>query len=1072
MRILRTVVLAILFGVGLSAVCPQASGNDVPADGIHHPKGRSHGVYQLGALRQLLEGRFSPVDSLSLVVIRVSFSDRDFTVGSDSVPHDSLYYSNELRHLSEYYIGASLGHFHLEWDLVSGIVALSRPEGYYGEDGIWDARMAEMLMEVVEATDSLLDYTRYDGITLIHAGSGQETDFNGDSPEQLWSGFIDPEELAEIIADTLGTPGIPTNDSLHGQPFFVDNVMVWPEDSSQDDHFFGALGVYAYQVGLRLGMIPLFDTTPSSFPNSQGIGTFGLMGYGLYNAVGFIPAFPCAFHRYLMGWVEPVDVAEDGTLRLTNINIGTEGDTSLVRIPIHSTEYLLLANRVHDTDFDGVFDFIDLDGDGIPENEDTLRGAEFDFFLTSSTNPSSLRNARGAGASANDELTGSGLMIWHIDESVIVRALQLGGYPEDNPSRKGVDLEEADGIQDLDRPGGIYAFGSYYDSFREGNNDRFGNSTNPSSVSNSGVHTGVEVYDISAPAPVMQFSLRFTLPDKPVRTEFNGWTGGVSPIPADVDGVGGEDIIVPADTGFVYVVPGADSLDWSGHVNLSKEIPGAVWSGSPVICDVDDASPPEIFITSTDGYLYAFHFDGTPYHVDSDDSPGALKLHGSCAVSPMVVEADGDTLPEVLALSSSEDSSFAYLIGCSDSWPGTNGAMIADGVIELPVLDGRVISHPARGSVIGPGSDLLDGFYVSTVDGEGRIHLHYVPLISEMLPLEVVEPFSAHVPGGREPGFTLTPASGDLDRDGSDEMVIAFPGNMLVYYRPPSSVHWHSLRSSHPSPPVLADVTGDGVLETIIRDKVFLYLLTDQGIPVTGWPLRLSESLVEFEVNEYPAPPVVGDVQGDGRDEIIFRIGGDLYAYDVSGNVIEGWPRGGEGCSPSSPALLRGQDGIIYLFITGSFQIIGEDRSGVFSVVSSMRRYAIEDPSSADLTWPFYRHDKGGSSRQFPSTSSHDQERFVDPETFICYPNPAEGKSITLRISLFAPARVRIQVLNIEGEKVVELQSAHDWFEGSEVPFEQEISTDLMSSGIYICYVELEGDGWQWRGSTKFAVIR
>ncbi|MCK4237466.1 MAG: hypothetical protein KAX38_10135, partial [Candidatus Krumholzibacteria bacterium] len=434
---------------------------------MKHPRGRPLGTYQRGAFLDLLEGRFTCVDSLSLLAVRVSFSDRDFNADvGDTVVYDSLYFANELRHLEEYFLGASCSRFILSWELSPGIVKLDRPEGYYGEDGVWEERVVELLMEVVQATDSLIDYSLYDALAIIHAGTGQETDFNGDSPEQLWSGFVDPGEMEEILADTLGTPGVPTDDSLGGEPYYVDNMMVWPEKSSQDGFPFGSLGVYAYQVGLRLGMIPLFDTTPSGFLDSQGIGSLGLMGYGLYNALGIVPAFPCAFHRYLMGWVEPLDISEDCNIRLKDINSFSPLDTSLVRIPVNATEYFMIANRVHDTNFNGRFDFGDVEpvreAFRIPGNEDTLLGAEFDFFLTATTNPTWHEENPDSGFIVKKTITGSGLMIWHIDETIIIRALESGRYPEDNPVLKGVDLEEADGIQDLDRPGGSYAFGSYY----------------------------------------------------------------------------------------------------------------------------------------------------------------------------------------------------------------------------------------------------------------------------------------------------------------------------------------------------------------------------------------------------------------------------------------------------------------------------------------------------------------------------------------------------------------------------------------------------------------------------------
>ena len=55
-------------------------------------------------------------------------------------------------------------------------------------------------------------------------------------------------------------------------------------------------------------------TVGSGSPDSQGIGQFGLMGYGLFTAGGLVPAEPCAFNRMLMGWATPYEVDPDAVL--------------------------------------------------------------------------------------------------------------------------------------------------------------------------------------------------------------------------------------------------------------------------------------------------------------------------------------------------------------------------------------------------------------------------------------------------------------------------------------------------------------------------------------------------------------------------------------------------------------------------------------------------------------------------------------------------------------------------------------------------------------------------------------
>lgn len=1072
----RFVLVFFLFSAFVFEPGLRAEEKEAPFEKLQLPRGRSPGTYQRVILRRLLDDRFTPVDSLKLLVLRAEFTDRKFKLGPEHVPpYDSLYYANELRHLVEYFLGASSSTFHLDWELAPGIVALSRPMGYYGENGVWDVRVTEMLMEVVEATDETIDFSRYEAFAIIHAGPGSETDINGDSPKQISSGFIDPIEMEEVLQDTLGTPGVPTNDTLNGEPFYVDNLMVWPEEASQDGRIFGALGIYAYQVGLRLGMVPLFDTTPSGFPDSQGIGFFGLMSYGLYNAAGFIPAFPCAFHRYLMGWTGVLDVDTAGGIRITDINTASMEDTALVRLTINSSEYFLVANRVHDTDFDGRFDFIDLNGNGIPENEDTLLGAEFDFFLTATTNPSEIIEDPDTGEERKYVHTGSGLMIWHVDEQIIINALSRGGYPNDNPALKGVDLEEADGVQDLDSPGGTQSFGSYLDSFREGVNDHFGASTQPSSSSNSGTPTGIAIGPISAADSVMTLQVLFEAGVDQVRSEFNGAVGDISPIPVHVDGSGILELVLAADTGLIYTAWDACTENWDGRLDTLVAVPDAVWTDSPVFRDFTGDGVAEIFISSTGATLYAFEGTGAPFQIDIDGSEESLKLRGDVASSPMMVEADGDEPPEVLVLSSDADSTFVYLIGSQAGLPGSGWKFVGDGVIELGLFEGRLVSHTARGYVRDGAGDVLDGFFVSTYQGAGTIRVHFVPLWTGSGAPAAIQPVSRTASGSWGEGYLVGSAAGDINGDGSDEMVITLPGSGLVFYGPYHGFSEITLRGERPSSAALEDINGDGVLETALRDEAFLYLFTGFGVPMNNWPIRLSNRVSMLESALVPPPPVIADIDGDGAMEIIFRAGRNLHACECTGETVTGWPLHGEGEDAGSPAIAASPTGDLYVFVAGSFDVVGAvgtwglDGASVFSAV---RRYAPGFTLPPDRGWHYHRRDSGGTGRQEASNLSHPVETFVDEGSFKIYPNPVMGSSFRVRIDLSTAARVHTEFLNIEGEKVAEYDADHDWPDGGLVPFEYEVSTDEFASGVYICRMEIRGAGWSWSGFKKFAVTK
>ena len=1013
--------------------------------------------YQRDALRGLIGAAPGAVESLTVGVIRVSFQDLDFV--TEGLPHDSLYFENELRHVREYFAGASVGRFSLETELLPGVVELSRPEGYYGDDEAWEMRVAEMLMEVVDGVDTYVDFARFDALAMIHAGAGQETDFNGDSPGQIWSGFIDPEEMAEVLLDTLGTPGVPTADSLGGEPFYIDNVIVWPEEASQDAQTFGSLGIYAYQIGLRLGMIPLYDTTPGGFPDSQGIGQFGLMGYGLYNAVGFVPAFPCAFQRYMLGWAEPVEISADADVVLHDINLPGGTDTVLVRVPISPSEYYLVVNRVHDTDFDGNFDFGDIDGDGIPGNADTLLGAEFDFFLTSTTNP--------------PDLTGSGILIWHIDESVIISSIEEGGYPNDDASRKGVDLEEADGVQDLDRPGGKYSFGSYLDSFREGNNTRFGPETTPSTVNNGGVPTGILFDQISAAGTRMDFLLRFEPPVEFIRADFEGRVGDLSPVPADIDLDGVSDLVIAADTGLVLVSFLAGSENWNPDIDTLLHVEGAFWTGPPILCNAGGGDEPEIFITTTDGRFFALQGDGSPFPVGDPSALGSLDLTGNTTTAPMALELDGDPYAEVILLSSAEEQTLLYLVGYSAPLQDPRWEAAGTGIVSIPLAGGSPVTHMATGvATISERGWSGTGFFYASSRASGELLLNFVPMSDLNHEMDILQPVV--LPAGRFPDLSprlSQPASGDVNGDGNDEGLFPIPGIGVIYFEPDGGTRTIcGMSGTAISAPALSDLDGDGVMETVVRDDRSLYLLTGFGSPVVQWPKEIPERLLEAEgTGGSPATPLIGDLDGDGACDLLFRIGGDLYGYSYGGRVMEGWPLAGEGTGHATPVLANGGPNELYIYVSGSHTIISNEGA---SHISSIRRYSTAGAVPESGAWPFYRRDAYGSARLELRPATVTYEGALDEGSFICYPNPVRGNSVTIRITLYRPARVKVTLINLEGELVYESVRGHAWPEGSGVPFEERIPLAGMAGGVYICRLEVDGGDWRWRGIRKIAVTR
>ncbi|MBU8923496.1 MAG: immune inhibitor A [Bacteroidales bacterium] len=1075
--------------VSLLALLLILSGSEVHAGRVPSPSGTAISfpgtesrLYQERALASLVAGVPAIVDTLKVLFIRVSFPDLQF-----SPFHDDSYFDNELRHLVEYYDGASLGNFTLICDLASETIVLPFESAYYGDNEAWDALIPEMMISIVDSLDYAYDFTGWDSYAVIHAGAGRETDFLGDSGSQLWSGFIDPGDMAELLADTLGTPGIPTDDGTPTDTFYIDNIMVLPEEASQDGYIFGAIGIYAYQIGKRLGMVRLFDPSPSGGPDSQGIGSFGLMGYGLYNALGFVPSFPCAFQRYLMGWVEPVRIPESKTVNLKNINGAAQGDTVLLRIDAGPSEYFLIANRLHDHDLDGRFDFIDINMNGIPENEDTLAGAEFDFYVTGTTDPNEMI----------DEVkytdTGSGIKIWHIDEKIIADRLAVGEGINSRALQKGVDLEEADGVQDMDRRGGSYAFGSYLDSYRAGVNDRFGENTLPSSDLNSGIPSGIDIFNISETGPVMRLSISVDDVEERVTAVIPGDMNGMAPVAVYPGGDSEPRLLIAtneSDTGRIHIITDPTSLDWELSVEQIVEIEGVRWTTVPVSTDVDgdlgtgDLSQ-EILITS-EGCIHVFRGDGAPYPIDTDSTPGALEVMGNIVTAGASVEIDGTPGSEVAFLVSDGDSIYLYIVGLEVDQGDPRYA--GPGVYFRCIVEGRPVSHPAVG-VMKPDAPGL--FFAAAVDGFVRLVFVDISgseaiLLSEEAGRVESLLYDDDLSGGvmADSIMMLVPASGDIDGDDNDEMVIGIPGTGLIYFDPVDEQPFaapvitgrgiiHAAQIGiRPSPPALSDLDDDGILDTIVRDRERLWMLKGFGVTAVSWPQTIDPALSGLEEGGPLPQPLAADIDGDGLPEAVFGIAGDIHIVSSNGQVSGDSPVRGERGDGQAHAMVRDGQGSLYLFSNGSsYEIIGTLQTGLVIERPSSRISRTElGESGVDAgEWLDFRN--GGSGRQSTPEVSVSSPGRVDSESLYCYPNPAVRSGFTLRLNISGVAEVKARLLGLEGEEVAVMTGVHPW--GAEMmPFEMKFSGMDLASGIYIIQVFVTGEGWDWRGAMKVGIVR
>ncbi len=1065
--------------------------------------------FQRDRIRSYLAGSaessaFVALDTLRLIALQVQFAD-SLMGGQEGSRRpevrDSLFFANELQHLTDYFLGASRNNLTIVWEIASPLYTLPEKMGYYGGDGMEEIRVIEMAQTAIDSADDLVDFSRYDALVMIHAGAGQETDLTDDSREQLWSSFYDLDDIDFAFPDS-SVYGLATNDSLDGEPFLVDNFLVFPANASQDGNIVGSLSIWAFETGSRIGLLPLFDSSPAGFSDSRGVGSFCLMSYGLFNALGFIPGFPCVFNRVLAGWVDPVFVEEAGHFRLRDINSPVSGDTACLKIPITESEYFLVVNRVHDTNFDELFTFEDFDSNLVPDNTDSLGGAEFDFFLTDVTNPYVVKpDPNFGGLLRRFVSTGSGIYIWHIDEAVIREAVDTGFLPNDFVSRKGVDLEEADGVQDLD---GVadqsFSFGSHWDSYRDGHMNRFAHNTDPSSDAYSGARTGIVVSGITTPAPYMECDVNFVLPYDEARVRWEAPSPGQPPTPVNLDGGDSTEIVVLSDTGQVYVfrADGREYRDTDPQViEPFLSVPGAVWTGPPAFGRLDCDLDWEIVASGTDGRLFAWKGDGSEL-VDGDGNPltqGVLYAGLPFAAPPMILDFDADVCPgdKVAIVEKKADSLYVSFID------DTGSKVAPAGFPSIwPIgIHAQFASSPAFGNFGSTGGLVIAWLdTVESVYGISYAAVRPSPVTARSAGVgqqaddpewSVSLPFAAEIEAGVT--FLSPPAVGDLDADNFDEVILTLPNNKLVIYsrgavgqagRKP--VNTIDLRGNNPSAPAIGDADKDGSLEVALTDDDYFYLYKHNGALCTNWPKP--KQVVEY-LDLPPLPtenqrrsPLIGDIDDDGRIEILFsEMDGAVYGFRYDGSEVEGFPRTVPAGLGSTPTIfdIEGSNGLSLLTVGSIAPLLGRDAvldslaTGDLTVLSIQ---SLSGSNTNDFFWRMHRGDEKRLGHTIALYPLQQESSLAEGGSFIIYPNPVSGGEVHVRIVLNRSADVNIEIYNLEGEKALSREFMGNQGNIVQTPFDRVLDVSKLKSGVYFLRLHLGGTGGSSTFVKTFAIKR
>ena len=1049
-----------------------------------------------------LAGREAPA-LLNPVAIMADFADSCFYgrahLYPDGVPtsrqssfyyaaHDSVYYDHLLQDVADYFASVSGSRFDLDFTVEHEVPLLDQPMYYYGNHPQDGEQPVILARDVIALHDHAVDFSQYDTVFLIHPGAGEETDILDNSPEQIYSTYLGPEDFQQAFEDSiLATPYISTDDFPDGEG--IRHVLILPENEFQDAFegfggYYGSLGVYCFEVGLRLGMLSLTDFTPSGSPDSQGIGQFGLMGYGLFSAGGFVPPQPCAFNKLLMGWLDPyvVDPNLGDTWTLAPSEFPNHPQAG-ARVNMTGAEYFLLEYRLQDPDGNVIFsfsgdlngnnvpDFFDHDsenGDGTPtgffdpdeDDREWFTDAEWDFFLSDNT-------AREPGVKG----AGSGIYIWHIDEGVIrdVFGLQRNLFNA-NPDRKSVDLEEADGIQDLDsRMPTPWWLGGDDDSYRGENNATFAPVTRPDTRTNGGVRSGLVIEEISDVVLDSSFVFNPGTPDEyegiryAETMTFRGrresdpaavLTERASLDLAGVDLTGAHLLAVPAggfvadepvlvaaaDLGRVYALT-FDLEEWIDHdddpatvaplaVGVAGDASPARWLQPAAAGQLDEAdAAPEIVLSAEDG-LYAFHLDGTPLAT----GPGAAV--GRIAAYTVVT-------PPVLLPTTIPDEYGATVVACV----GTVNSEIDGAPTVLRFLDDQGSEYASGvplGGLAAAAPIYHDGVLfvpVVAADGSGLLEAVSWPVVSApqhlwSVPLDLVPvPEPCGVTGKTVIVHDLSGRAQTVAYDGGQPRLLPL---------------W---------PAAVEVLTPVGIGGACLGDEL-LGRVADTGAWQTGWPQR-------------PRP----EVQRSGCQPLQLRLGstddqnaylfatrdGRLYLADQLGRILSGWPVAGPADLGATPVITnRAYENAagLQLAIVGTTPAVSgvdtDDEILETRPVARLRTWTLPvDASVVDPAGAMY----GGSPRRGGWIGSLATGSGAEPADLtthhVCHPQPLTTAVLWVRGWIPTDGTARAVILNLQGEMVRDTGIIS--VPGG-LPFELDIDMNGVASGLYICTLQAGGE--------------
>jgi len=990
-------------------------------------------------------------DTLRILAIRVEFQpdnsqtttgDGRFNLNQstdpfqiDPPPHIRSYFQDHLEFARNYFLKISRGDRLIVGDVYplgeSEAYQLDQPMGYYNPNTTPDKineGLARLLRDAVQKADSAtpgINFSDYQGYIVFHAGVGKDVDLGFDeTPQDIPSLFI----TQEFLQENLGISGI----SVDNGAATVTSGIILPETESQDGIELGLNGMLVANIGSQLGWLDLF----SPVTRRSGIGRFSVMDAGLFNGDGLLPALPDAWTRIEAGWETPFTLYQAQDDQFSVHHVLSNNQNRAYRLPINDREYFLLENRyAGNLNLDSLQFELGAASGNFPNMREILQ-----TYLSSAA----VFSSRGVLIDIDNPdrgLPGSGILIWHVDENVIEQNRAANRINAD-PNYRGVDLEEADGSQDIGQTFDFLSGGSGSEIgtaldlwYRENSAPLYqqspANEFSVRSVPNSRsyynrANSHIKVFNFSSRDSVMTFLVNLSIFQQnfPRSIDINRYGKITSLKISDLDDDGKAELIFTTDQNRILVMDSTGQSAWgSDSLEIAQVAENII--PNPAIFSLPDGNK-GLVATTTEGLVYGWLFDKSTMNMTQLFTP----IASPDSISTFPVVEHNWRSPRVFPEPVIFDSLLNIYWGCRDGNVYT-------------------LSH---------GTGAWEQPFVFASINEPVTKIHFV------------DPFTAVVIGESGKVYRNSTEVTEVDQNvfqpmGYDGITVNQDGFFFEllnhkYEHPEDGIHHFdaaaiSIARQLDAFSTLYLIPGQNHL------KIFNYNFTlVQNFPVKIFnpdqPVTLSIPAL--------AGPFPTQSQGSDLGTIVVDPSGGISGFDMNGNSLPDFPLAVGDRITVSPAILD----------------IDGDGDTELACVSENGAVYVWDFSSAFegdsyQYWLQANANEMNQNRHAPNTTGNppgagggSTAQLLPENKVYNWPNPNLDNYTFIRYYLAHSATVKIKIYDLAGDLVKELNGPGYPATANEVRWDL---TDVQS-GVYLARVEASGQGKTETRFIKIAVVK